>query len=74
MEMKLETCLEDRMRATKMAKHVMEMNRHLQSRLLDLMESRLSQPKSSEIDSPSMKKSKTVMLENPPLQQEEEQP
>lgn len=36
MEMKLETCLEGRMRATKMVKHVMEMNRHLQSHLLGL--------------------------------------
>lgn len=40
MQMKVETSLEHRIWAMKMAKHVMEMNKHLQSRLLDLMHSR----------------------------------
>ncbi|XP_062114917.1 protein ROOT INITIATION DEFECTIVE 3-like isoform X2 [Humulus lupulus] len=40
MQMKVETCIKSRIWALKMTKHVMEMNRHLQTRLLDLMQSR----------------------------------
>lgn len=37
MQVKVETCMEQRTWATNMTKHVMEMNKHLQCRLLDLM-------------------------------------
>ncbi|KAF4377858.1 hypothetical protein G4B88_031524 [Cannabis sativa] len=40
MEMEVEKCMKNRIWALKMTKHVMEMNRHLQSRLLDLMQIR----------------------------------
>lgn len=62
MEMKVETSLENRMWAMKMAKHVMEMNRHLQSRLLDLMQSRFLW--SRETDSPTTKRRKKLMVES----------
>lgn len=72
-QMKLETSIEKRMWATRMAKHVMEMNKHLQSRLLDLMQSRFL--RSTEIDSPpttKTKKRKTLMgVDSPSLQDEE---
>ncbi|XP_010248940.1 PREDICTED: protein ROOT INITIATION DEFECTIVE 3-like [Nelumbo nucifera] len=42
LQMKVEMSVENRMWATRMAKHVTEMNRHLQSRLLDLVQYRLS--------------------------------
>ncbi|XP_024171419.1 protein ROOT INITIATION DEFECTIVE 3 [Rosa chinensis] len=74
MEMKLEQSLEERTWATRMANHVMDMNRHLQSRLLDLMQSSFLLSGSTEMDSPSTKKRKTLMLESPPLQEEEKQP
>ncbi|KAH7528249.1 hypothetical protein FEM48_Zijuj05G0052500 [Ziziphus jujuba var. spinosa] len=68
MQMKVETSVEKRMWATKMAKHVMEMNKHLQSRLLDLMQSRLLW--STEIDSSTPKKRKKLMaVESAPLQE-----
>ncbi|KAI9108783.1 hypothetical protein K1719_020088 [Acacia pycnantha] len=41
MQMKVETSIENRVWATKMAKHVMEINKYLQSCLLDLMQQRL---------------------------------
>ena len=66
MQMKVETSMENRMWAMKMAKHVMEMNRHLQSRLLDLMQSRLLWSKES--NSPNTKKREKLMnmvLESP---------
>ncbi|GLT48462.1 hypothetical protein SLA2020_220850 [Shorea laevis] len=44
MQMKVDRSMSDRIWATSMTKHVMEINRHLQSRLLNLMESRLSWP------------------------------
>ncbi|PIA63831.1 hypothetical protein AQUCO_00201277v1 [Aquilegia coerulea] len=43
-QMKVDTIVERRLWATSMAKHVTEMNKHLRSRLLDLMQSRLSCP------------------------------
>ncbi|XP_024027160.1 protein ROOT INITIATION DEFECTIVE 3 [Morus notabilis] len=60
MQMKVETSLENRMWAMKMAKHVMEMNRHLQSRLLDLMESRLLWSKETNL--PNTKKRKKLLM------------
>ncbi|KAF5932968.1 hypothetical protein HYC85_029139 [Camellia sinensis] len=47
MEMMVETRLESEAWATRMGKHVMEMNKHLQSRLLDLMQCRLLQQPSN---------------------------
>ncbi|CAL1389069.1 unnamed protein product [Linum trigynum] len=41
MQMKIETIMGQRMWATQMTNHVMEMNKHLQSRVLDLMQVRL---------------------------------
>ncbi|KAF5476578.1 hypothetical protein F2P56_003315 [Juglans regia] len=62
MQMKVETCIENRMWATRMTKHVMEMNKHLQSRLLDLMQCRLLWP--TEIDSTTSKKTKKLKVES----------
>ena len=73
MEMKLEQSLEERMWATRMANHVMDMNRHLQSRLLDLMQSNFLLSRSTEMDSPPRKKRKTTLMsESPPLQEVEQ--
>ncbi|KAK3043283.1 hypothetical protein RJ639_002526, partial [Escallonia herrerae] len=47
-QMKVDTAIENRLWATRMTKHVMEMNKHLQTRLLDLVECRLSQTPRSE--------------------------
>ncbi|KAI7986564.1 hypothetical protein LOK49_LG14G01139 [Camellia lanceoleosa] len=47
MEMMVETRLESEAWATRMGKHVMEMNKHLQSRLLDMMQCRLLQQPSN---------------------------
>ncbi|VVA21756.1 PREDICTED: WD [Prunus dulcis] len=74
MQMKLETSLEHRMWATRMAKHVMEMNTHLQTRLLDLMQSGLLRSTSTEMDSPPTKKRETRMFDESPPFQGEEQP
>lgn len=57
-----------------MAKHVMDMNRHMQSRLLDLMQSGFLWSRSTEMDSPSTKKRKTLAFKSPPLEEEEKQP
>lgn len=73
MEMKLEQRLEHRTWATRMAKHVMDMNRHMQSRLLDLMQSGFLWSRSTEMDSPSTKKRKTLTFKSPPLEEEEEE-
>ncbi|XP_028765047.1 protein ROOT INITIATION DEFECTIVE 3 [Neltuma alba] len=54
MQMKVETSIENRVWATKMAKHVMEINKYLQSCLLDLMQQRLL-----EKDTKRMTKKKT---------------
>ncbi|XP_031738866.1 protein ROOT INITIATION DEFECTIVE 3 [Cucumis sativus] len=43
-QMKVETSLERRMWASRMTKEVMDMNNHLQSRLLDMMRIRLFEP------------------------------
>ncbi|KAK3040631.1 hypothetical protein RJ639_026952, partial [Escallonia herrerae] len=47
-QMKVDTAIENRLWATRMTKHVMEMNKHLQTRLLDLVECRLSETPRSE--------------------------
>ncbi|KAG2678577.1 hypothetical protein I3760_11G008900 [Carya illinoinensis] len=60
MQMKVETCTENRMWATRTTKHVMEMNKHLQSRLLDLMQCRILWP--TEIDSSTSKKRKKLKI------------
>lgn len=41
LQMKVEISMDQRMWATRMTKHVMEMSKHLQTRLLDLMQTRL---------------------------------
>ncbi|KAF3436857.1 hypothetical protein FNV43_RR19610 [Rhamnella rubrinervis] len=76
MQMKVETSVEKRLWATRMAKHVMEMNKHLQSRLLDLMQSRFLW--STAIDSPTTttttttkRRKKLVGVESSCLQDEE---
>ncbi|XP_050377623.1 protein ROOT INITIATION DEFECTIVE 3-like [Argentina anserina] len=71
MEIKLEQSLAERTWATTMANHVMDMNRHLQSQLLDLMQSRFLLSKSTEMDSPPTKKRKISMSESPQLQEVE---
>lgn len=53
-QMKVETSLERRMWASRMTKQVMEMNNHLQSRLLDMMRIRLFGP--ARINSSSKKR------------------
>ncbi|XP_042951073.1 protein ROOT INITIATION DEFECTIVE 3-like isoform X3 [Carya illinoinensis] len=60
MQMKVETCTENRMWATRTTKHVMEMNKHLQSRLLDLMQCRILWQ--TEIDSSTSKKRKKLKI------------
>lgn len=70
MQVKVETCIENRMWATRMTKHVMEMNKHLQSRLLDLMECRFFW--STQIESPTSKKRKMLKVESSILKEEEE--
>lgn len=57
-QMKLETSMENRLWATRMTKHVMEINKHLQTRLLDLMQCRLLRP-----DSASTQMSKKLKVE-----------
>ncbi|RQP00814.1 hypothetical protein POPTR_015G093300v4 [Populus trichocarpa] len=69
MQMKVETSMDHRTWARRMTNHVMEMNSHLQSRLLDLMQTRLLL--ATENDSPTTGKSKKLKIESPPLQQQE---
>ncbi|XVE56609.1 hypothetical protein DITRI_Ditri04bG0024700 [Diplodiscus trichospermus] len=69
MQMKLEKSIDDRMWVTSMTKHVMEMNKHLQSRLLDLMQSRLLCP----CEGDSFPKKKRQKLQTESLGPEEEQ-
>ena len=62
LEMKLETSVEKRRRAINMSKDVMEMNKNLQSNLLDMIETRLqSFPES---DSRNGKKRKKLIVES----------
>lgn len=65
MQMKLERSIDDRMWVTSMTKHVMEMNKHLQSRLLDMMQCRLLCP--YETDSSPKKKRQKLRTESPGL-------
>ncbi|XP_017972462.1 PREDICTED: protein ROOT INITIATION DEFECTIVE 3 [Theobroma cacao] len=65
MQMKLERSMDDRMWVTSMTKHVMEMNKHLQSRLLDMMQCRLLCP--YETDSSPKKKRQKLRTESPGL-------
>ncbi|KAJ0049020.1 hypothetical protein Pint_15698 [Pistacia integerrima] len=62
MQMKVETSIDYRTWATRMTKHVMEMNKHLQSRLLDLMQCRLLW--SREADSPATRNRKKLKIES----------
>lgn len=58
LQMKLETSMENRLWAIRMTKHVMEINKHLQTRLLDLTQCRLLRP-----DSASTQMSKKLKVE-----------
>ncbi|CAK7336679.1 unnamed protein product [Dovyalis caffra] len=69
MQMKVETSMDHRTWARRMTNHVVEMNRHLQSRLLDLMQIRLLL--ATENDSPTTGKSKKLKIEISPPPQEE---
>ncbi|XVF11549.1 hypothetical protein REPUB_Repub08aG0037400 [Reevesia pubescens] len=71
MQMKLEKCVDDRMWVTSMTKHVMEMNKHLQSRLLDMMQCRLLCP--YETDSSQKKKRQKLQTESPGQLEEQSQ-
>lgn len=57
-QMKVDTSIENRVWATKMTKRMMEMNKHLQSRLLDLAECRLIEPAESKSSAQEQKKKK----------------
>lgn len=70
MQMKVETSVENRLWANKMTKHVMEINKHLQSQLLDLMQQRLFRPTGTNIEKTTKKKLKV----HSPQQQEKQQP
>ncbi|KAH7865214.1 hypothetical protein Vadar_003769 [Vaccinium darrowii] len=70
-QMMAETSIESRAWATRMTQHVMQMNKHLQSRLLDLMQCRLLQdpPNAS---SATVRKRKKTIVEGLSLQGEEQ--
>ncbi|GFZ17417.1 hypothetical protein Acr_26g0006870 [Actinidia rufa] len=60
MQMKAETSIESQAWATRMTKHVMQMNKHLQSRLLDMMQRRLlQQPPNASSTTNNRKRKKT---------------
>ncbi|KAJ7956069.1 protein ROOT INITIATION DEFECTIVE 3-like [Quillaja saponaria] len=69
MQMKAETTIENRLWAIEMAKQVMEINKQVQSQLVDLMQCRLLCPPGT--DSPATTKRKKLKIEN---SQEGEQP
>ncbi|KAI3896962.1 hypothetical protein MKX03_026721 [Papaver bracteatum] len=69
-QMKVETNVENRLWATSMTRHMTDMNKHLQSRLLDLMQCRLVLTRN--IDCPSGGKGKKLKAgTSPPLRVEE---
>lgn len=70
-QMKVDISIENRVWATKMTKHMMEMNKHLQSRLLDLAECRLIEPAESKSSAKEQKKRK-LKVDSLPLQGEED--
>ncbi|KAJ6676515.1 WD-REPEAT PROTEIN 18 [Salix viminalis] len=73
MQMKVETSMDHRTWARRMTNHVMEMNRDLQSRLLDSIQIRLLLASGN--DSRATGKSKKLKIESPPpLQQEKSCP
>lgn len=66
MQMKADVNMSQRTWASQMTKHVMEINKHLQSRLLDLMQCRILWYK--EIDPVSTQRRKKRKIETPALQ------
>ncbi|XP_050222974.1 protein ROOT INITIATION DEFECTIVE 3-like [Mercurialis annua] len=70
LQMKVETNIDHRIWAASMTRHVMEMNKHLQSRLLDLMQIRLLRDTEDD-DANTTRKNKRVKIETP---LEEEKP
>ncbi|KDP30939.1 hypothetical protein JCGZ_11315 [Jatropha curcas] len=64
LQIKLETSTDQRMWVTRMTKHVMEINKHLQSHLLDLMQMRLVR---NNKDSHTTRKNKKIKIESSPL-------
>uniref|UniRef100_A0A5B6ZY40 Uncharacterized protein n=1 Tax=Davidia involucrata TaxID=16924 RepID=A0A5B6ZY40_DAVIN len=69
-QMKVETSIENQVWAIRMTKHVMKMNKHLQSRLLDMAQCRLLLP--PDTDSPTIGKKKKLKIESLPLKEEEQ--
>lgn len=70
--MMVETSIESQAWATRMTKHVMEMNKHLQSRLLDMMQCRLLQDPPSASSSAATQKRKKTNSESSSLGGEEQ--
>ncbi|XP_059638861.1 protein ROOT INITIATION DEFECTIVE 3-like [Cornus florida] len=70
-QMKVEKSIEGRVWASRMTKHLIKMNKHLQSRLLDLVQCQLLP-----LDScpPPTGKGKKLKVESLPLQEEEQTP
>ncbi|KAI8543949.1 hypothetical protein RHMOL_Rhmol08G0257300 [Rhododendron molle] len=70
--MMAETSIESQAWATRMTKHVMEMNKHLQSRLLDMMQCRLLQDPPDASSSAAIRKRKKTNFESLLLREEEQ--
>ncbi|OVA09493.1 WD40 repeat [Macleaya cordata] len=68
-QMKVETSIENRLWATSMTKHITDMNKHLRSRLLDLMHCRLLVP--SKVDFSTNGKRKKLKVSSPLLREDE---
>ncbi|PSR89544.1 Protein ROOT INITIATION DEFECTIVE like [Actinidia chinensis var. chinensis] len=72
MQMKAETSIESQAWATRMTRHVMQMNKHLQSRLLDMMQRRLLQQPPNASSTTNNRKRKKTNGGSLPLQGEEQ--
>ncbi|KAJ4838481.1 hypothetical protein Tsubulata_021076 [Turnera subulata] len=68
MQMKVETNMDHRAWAIRMTNHVMEMNKHLQSRLLDLMQIRVFRTRDTDLTTAI--KNKKLKIESPALEVE----
>ncbi|XP_058226358.1 protein ROOT INITIATION DEFECTIVE 3-like [Rhododendron vialii] len=71
-QMMVETSIESQAWAARMTKHVMEMNKHLQSRLLDMMQCRLLQDPPDASSSAAIRKRKKTNFESLSLRGEEQ--
>ncbi|OMO71737.1 hypothetical protein COLO4_28084 [Corchorus olitorius] len=72
MQMKVEKSIDERKWVTSMTKHVMEMNKHLQSRLLDMVQWRLLCRRPIETDSSFPKKKRHKLHTQCPLEDKSE--